>query len=345
MSRTFLGAGIDKVLQGSVDSGAVPHVAAIAADADGVFYEGAAGVRITDGGPVPVSTSTHFRIMSMTKMVATVAALQQVERGELDLSAPVDTYLPDFARLQVLEGFDGDTPKLRAPRSRATVKQLITHTTGLSYWFWNADLKKYEEVTGTPNVVPGDMAAFTAPLVADPGVKFEYGINTDWLGRVVETVAGTTLDVVIKEGITGPLGMADTMFALDDTRRANKTAVHVKGEDGTWASAGNILPDDPKWWAGGHGLHSTPQDYIRFERALLRGGELDGVRILSRETVDAAFSDQLDGAAMPTEIRTVDAPITDTLTLGTGWTWGYGLLINTVDIPGARRAGTGAWAG
>jgi methyl acetate hydrolase len=345
MSRTFLGAGVDKVLQSSVDSGAVPHVAAIAADADGVFYEGAAGVRITDAGPVPVSTSTHFRIMSMTKMVATVAALQQVERGELDLAAPVESYLPDFAGLQVLDGFDGDTPRLRAPRSKATVKQLVTHTSGLSYWFWNADLKKYEEVTGTPNVVPGDMAAFTAPLVADPGEKFEYGINTDWLGRVVEAVAGTTLDVVIKEGITGPLGMAETMFALDDDRQSNKTAVHVKGEDGTWASAGNILPDDPKWWAGGHGLHSTPQDYIRFERALLRGGELDGVRILTPETVDAAFSDQLDGAAMPTEIRTADAPITDTLTLGTGWTWGYGLLINTVDIPGARRAGTGAWAG
>jgi methyl acetate hydrolase len=310
-----------------------------------VFYEGAAGVRHGDGGTQPVSTSTHFRIMSMTKMVATVAALQQVERGELDLSAPVEKYVPEFAQLQVLEGFDGDTPRLRAPKSKATVKQLITHTSGLTYWFWNADLMKYEKVTGTPNVVPGDMAAFKAPLIADPGTKFEYGINTDWLGRVVEAVAGTTLDVVIKEGVTGPLGMDDTMFALDDARQANKTPVHVKGEDGKWTSAGNILPDNPQWWAGGHGLHSTPRDYIRFERALLRGGELDGVRILSPQTVDAAFTDQLDGAPMPMEITTADAPITDTLKLGEGWTWGYGLLLNTQDIPGARRAWTGAWAG
>jgi methyl acetate hydrolase len=345
VSRTIDGSGVDQVLQGAVANGAVPHVAAIAADADGVFYEGAAGVRHGDGGPQPVSTSTHFRIMSMTKMVATVAALQQVERGELDLSAPVEKYVPEFAELQVLDGFDGDIPKMRAPKSRATVKQLITHTSGLSYWFWNADLVKYEKVTGIPNVVPGDMAAFKAPLVADPGARFEYGINTDWLGRVIEAVAGTTLDVVIKEGVTGPLGMDDTKFALDDARQANKTPVHVKGEDGKWISAGNILPDDPQWWAGGHGLHSTPRDYIRFERALLRGGELDGARILSRETVDAAFTDQLDGAPMPTEIRTADAPITDTLKLGEGWTWGYGLLLNKQDMPGARRAWTGAWAG
>ncbi|GAA4868953.1 serine hydrolase domain-containing protein [Actinomycetospora straminea] len=345
MPRSIDGAGIDRVLSSAVERGGVPHVAAIAADADGVIYEGAAGVRLTDAGPQPVSTSTHFRIMSMTKMVATAAALQQVERGELDISQPVADYVPEFADLPVLDGFDGDTPRLRAPTSQATVKHLITHTSGLSYWFWNADLKKYEDVTGLPNVVPGDLAAFGAPLVADPGTKFEYGINTDWLGKVVEKVAGTTLDVVIKEGITGPLGMDDTMFALDDGRQANKTAVHVRGEDGTWGSAGNVLPDDPQWWAGGHGLHSTPRDYIRFERALLRGGELDGVRILDEATVDAAFTDQLDGAPMPTVIESADASITGTLTLGEGWTWGYGLLLNTVDLPGARRAWTGAWAG
>ena len=346
MTRTIDGSGIDRVLQGAVDDGAVPHVAAIAADADGVFYEGAAGSRITaDGGSTPVSTGTHFRIMSMTKMVATTAALQQSERGELDLSAPVESYVPEFGRLQVLDGFDGDTPRLRDPRRKATVKNLITHTAGLSYYFWNADIKRYEEVTGIPNVVPGDMRAFQAPLVNDPGEKFEYGINTDWLGRVVEAVAGTTLDVVIKEGITGPLGMDDTMFALDDARQGNKTPVHVKGEDGTWISAGNVLPDDPQWWAAGHGLHSTPRDYIRFERALLRGGELDGARILREETVDAAFSDQLDGAPMPAAITTADPATTDSLALGDGWTWGYGLLLNTADVPGARKAYTGAWAG
>ena len=131
---------IDQVLQDAVSSGAVPGVAAIAADRNGVIYEGAAGPRAA-GGDEPLTVDTHFRIMSMTKMVATVAALQQVERGTLDLDAPVETYRPEWADVQVLEGFDGDTPRLRPPASRATVKQLVTHTTGLGYWFWNEDVR------------------------------------------------------------------------------------------------------------------------------------------------------------------------------------------------------------
>lgn len=345
MTRTIDGSGIDRVLAEAVDDGAVPHVAAIAADADGVFYEGGAGVRITGESDDPVTTSTHFRIMSMTKMVCTAAALQQVERGELDLSAPVEEYCPDFAHVQVLDGFDGDTPVLRAPASKATVHQLVTHTTGLGYWFWDEKLAKYEAVTGLPNVVPGTMEAFKAPLVDDPGTRFSYGINIDWLGRVVEAVAGQTLDKVISAGITQPLGMSDTMFILDAQRTANAVTVHVKGDDGTWTSQGEILNQSPEWYAGGHGLYSTPRDYIRFERALLRGGELDGARILSQQTVDAAFSNQIGALDFPAEILTADPPITDSLSVGPGWKWGHGLLLNTEDVPGARRAGTGAWAG
>ena len=241
MSRALDGAGIDKVLQDGVDSGAVPHAAAIAADRDGIIYEGGAGVPVAGESGDPVSTSTQFRIMSMTKMVATTAALQQVERGELDLDAPVEEYRPEFAELQVLEGFDGDVPRLRPPASKATVRHLVTHTSGLGYWFFEADLKKYEEVTGLPNVVPGLKDALKAPLVADPGTQYVYGISTDWLGLVVEAVAGTTLDVVVKEHITGPLDMGDTMFVLDDGRKENVVPVHVRGEDGSWTSVGEIL--------------------------------------------------------------------------------------------------------
>ena len=205
-------SSIDQVLQAAVAAGAVPNVVAMAADRDDVIYEGAAGPRAA-GADEPVSADTHFRIMSMTKMVATVAALQQMERGKLDLDAPIDTYCPEFADIQVLEGFDGDKPKLRPPAGRATVKQLITHTSGLGYWFWNADLVRWESATGTPNVLAGTNVIFTAPLVADPGTRFEYGINTDWLGKVVEAASGVTLDVAVKDGITGPLGMGETEFA------------------------------------------------------------------------------------------------------------------------------------
>src|SRR5690349_14048672 len=131
---------VDAVLQEAVDSGKVPHVAAIAADRDGIVYEGGAGVRVVGESDDPVSTSTQFRIMSMTKMVCTAAALQQRERGELDVDAPVTDYVPAFADVQVLDGWDGDTPRLRAPRTPATVHNLLTHTTGLGYWFWSEDL-------------------------------------------------------------------------------------------------------------------------------------------------------------------------------------------------------------
>ncbi len=111
--------------------GAVPHVAAIVADRDGVLYEGGAGIRIAGESDDPVGTSTHFRIMSMTKMVCTVAALQQKERGGLDFDAPVEEYVPDFADVKVLEGFDGDEPIWSSRARRPRVHHLVTHTSGL----------------------------------------------------------------------------------------------------------------------------------------------------------------------------------------------------------------------
>jgi methyl acetate hydrolase len=257
----------------------------------------------------------------------------------------VEEYVPEFADVKVLEGFDGDQPILVEPRTKATVHHLVTHTSGLGYWFWNEDLVKYEAATGVPNVTPGSMAAFTAPMTSQPGERFVYGISTDWLGRVVEAVAGAELDTVIDDGIARPLGMTSTTFHPSTAQMDNCVTVHVKGEDGAWASAGNILNPEPDWWAGGHGLFSTPRDYIRFEQALLRGGELDGVRILEEATVDAAFTNQIGDLDFPSEIPTADPPTTDTFTAGPGNTWGYGLLLNGADVPGRRRAGTGAWAG
>jgi len=335
---------IDQVLQDAVAKGAVPNVVAIAADRSGIIYEGAAGPRAV-GAADPVTLDTHYRIMSMTKMVATVAALQQVERGTLDLSAPVEQYRPEFAQLQVLDGFDGDTPRLRPPASKATVKQLITHTAGLGYWFWNADLVRWEAATGTPNVLSGSNVVFGAPLVADPGTRFEYGINTDWLGKVVEAASGLALDVAVKEGITGPLGMDETSFAPSGEQRADLVPVHLQGEDGTWAASEIELALEPEYYAGGHGLHSTPHDYVKFQRVLLGGGELDGARILQESTVDAAFTNQIGDLEFPASIRAADPASSADFNAGPGHKWGYGLLLNTEDAPGRRRAGSGAWAG
>jgi CubicO group peptidase (beta-lactamase class C family) len=271
--------------------------------------------------------------MSMTKAVCTVAALQLVERGELDPAAPVDEHCPAFAAIPVLDGFDGATPRLRRPARRATVRHLLTQTAGLAYGFWNADAARCAR------------AGIGPALVADPGTAFAYGASTDWLGRVVEAVAGASLDVVIRRGITEPLGMADTAFALDEDERRKLAPVHVRGDDGAWTPGGPASDPRPARSSGGHGLFSTPRDYARFQRALLRGGELDGERILRPSTVDAAFANQLGHVRVPAELRTADPRTAGSLRLGGGWAWGHGLMVTTADVPGRRRAGAGGWSG
>ena len=336
--------GVDEVLHSAVERGDVPLVVAMAADENGVIYEGAAGER-SPGSGEPVSPDTTFRIASMTKMVATVAALQQVERSNLDLDEPVETYLPEFGELQVLEGLDGDTPRLRPPASKATVRQLVTHTSGLAYWFFNEDIVRWEQATGTANVLSGKMEIFSAPLVADPGERFEYGINTDWLGRVVEAASGQSLDAYMAEHIIGPLGMDSTAFLLSDEQRAVTVPIHVRAEDGTWQATDVDWSQEPEWWAGGHGLYSTPRDYLRFQRMLLGGGTLEGVKILERATVEDAFRNQIGALDFPPAISTADPAATADFNGGPGLKWGLGLLLNTEQQPGMRAAGSGAWAG
>jgi len=335
---------IDQVLQAAVTRGDVPGVVALAAGDDGVLYEGAAGRRAADAGD-PITADTVLRIASMTKMVTTTAALQLAERGALELDVPVEAYRPEFASLPVLEGFDGDTPVLRPPRTRATVRQLITHTAGLGYWFWNSDIDRYEQVTGTPNIMTGSDAVFTSPLLFDPGTRFEYGINVDWLGRVVEAVSGQPLDAYLRANITGPLGMTNTTANMSDEQRANSAPVHVRGEEGSWAVTDIDWAQQPDYWGGGHFLYATPRDYLAFQRMLLGGGTLGNVRILDEATVAEAFANQIGELDFPAAIATVHPELSADVNLGPNLKWGLGLLLNQTQQPGMRAAGSGAWAG
>jgi methyl acetate hydrolase len=250
-------AEISEVLRSAVARDDVPGVVALAAREGGVVYEGAAGRRAADAED-PITPDTMLQIASMTKMITTAAALQLWEQGSLDLDARVRDYRPEFAALQVLEGFNDGNPRLRPPRAQASVRQLMTHTAGLAYWFWNADINRYEQVTGTPNVLSGSDAGFTAPLVADPGIRFEYGTSIDWLGRVVETVSGQPLDAYIRDHITGPLGMTSTTALMTAEQRANSAPVHVRDGDGSWTVTGIDWPQRPDFWGGGHFLYSSP---------------------------------------------------------------------------------------
>jgi methyl acetate hydrolase len=215
-------------------TGVVPNAVAVAADRDGIIYEHGAGPR----SPVDATTvnaDSRFRIMSMTKIVVTVVALHLAEQYKLDLEGPVEEYCPQFADVQVLERIDEGRPVLRPPAGKATVSQLITHTSGLAYWFWNDEMAAWEQATGTPNPLSGYRRVFDAPLVADPGTEFVYGLGTDWLGLVIEAVTGSPLDEVVRAIVTEPLGMAQTAFALPGARRP------VGGERRASASCSRLL--------------------------------------------------------------------------------------------------------
>ena len=335
---------IDAVLQSAVATGAVPSVVGLVADEHGLVYAGAAGARAA-GESEPVTPDTMLRIASMTKMITTVAALQLLERGHLDLEAPVDTYCPQFADLQVLDGFDGDTPRLRPPATRATVKQLVTHTAGLGYWFFNENLVRWEHVTGTANILSGKREIFTAPLSSDPGTRFEYGTNIDWLGLVIESASQQPLDGYVQDNILEPLGMPSTTFSPTPEQRAGMVPVHVQAGDGQWQATDIDWSPEPEWWAGGHGLYSTPREYLQFQRMLLRGGELDGRQILQSSTVEAAFTNQIGELDFPPTITSADKSSTCDFNIGPGWKWGLGLLLNSEPAPGMRPAWSGAWAG
>jgi CubicO group peptidase (beta-lactamase class C family) len=204
----------------------------------------------------------------MTKALKSVAALQLLERGLFGLEDPVATHLPEFGELQVLDGFDGDTPILRAPSRPPVVRELMTHSSGVTYFFTNAKVARFHEVTGIPHVLTGAREALTAvPLAADPGTVWDYGTSTDWLGLLVEQLSGRTLDAYLDEHVIGPLGMQDVTFDPSEEQRARTMPVHVRTPDGGLAATEIDLAPAPDWWAGGHGLFGTAEAYGRLIRA------------------------------------------------------------------------------
>src|SRR5437016_9524785 len=187
-------ARIDAALKHAVDTREVPGVVAMAATDKGLFYEGAFGVRELANGP-DMTLDTVFRIASMTKAITSVAAMQLVEQGKLKLDEPVPGIDPALGSPQVLEGFDASgAPRLRPAKRPITLRHLLTHTAGFSYDIWNADTGRYVKATGMPARATGKVASIRTPLAFDPGERWEYGVNTDWVGRLVEATSGQSLD-------------------------------------------------------------------------------------------------------------------------------------------------------
>jgi Beta-lactamase class C and other penicillin binding proteins len=240
-------AELDEVIAGGVAENAAPFVVSMWGRAAGPEWSGAAGDAAAGR---PAAEDTVFRIFSMTKAVGAFAAAQMIDRGAFSLDTPVEEILPEWREIQVLEGMDGATPRLRAPKTKATIRNLATHTTGNVYEFWNADIQAWMGATEHPTIVSGLERALSYPLVFDPGARWDYGIGIDWLGRCVERVDGRRIDQYCREEIFEPLGMPDTGFEVSEAMRPRLAEVRARGEDGAFravrtraALAARVLPD------------------------------------------------------------------------------------------------------
>jgi CubicO group peptidase (beta-lactamase class C family) len=340
-------ARIDKVLQQYVDENRIGGAVGLVLQDGKPVYERAVGWTDKEAG-TKMAPNTIFRIASQTKALTSVAILSLMEEGKLSLTDPVSRYIPSFAssKVAVRNGAGVDI----VPAKRAiTVRDLLTHTAGISYGTEPTVASQYEAKGLGPAAGYGWFTADkdepicdtmarlgTLPFVAQPGEAWVYGYNTDILGCLVEKASGTPLDEFIRTRITGPLGMKDTQFFLPPAQRARLAAVYSSGPDGTIVRA----PDGPKGqgayvdgprksFAGGAGLLSTAQDYARFLEMIRRGGAVDGVRILSPRTVALMTSNQVG-----------------TLHSQTGL--GFGLGFETTDRYGANgldSAGSFGWGG
>jgi methyl acetate hydrolase len=340
------GSAIDEMLERAVGPKGLPGVAATAAIGDDVVYEGAAGERALGGGAA-MTPDTVVWIASMTKEVTGAAAMQLVERGQLDLDAPAEGALPELAGARVLEGFDdAGRPKLRPPKSPITLRRLLTHTSGFGYEIWNADVARWLEATGTPDIMSCKNATLSTPLLFDPGERWEYGRGIDWAGKMVEAASGKRLGDYLRENLFEPLGMASTSFRLSPGQRERLAKVHTRGADGMLAPIELEIPQDPEFEMGGGGLYSTVRDYLRFTRTILGGGTLGGTRVLAPATVAAMSRNQIGEIDVQTLRPHIGWLSNETnFYPGMKQKWGLSFLINTEATPEGRSPGSLSWAG
>lgn len=339
---------IDQVLQQAVSAGEVPGVAAMAADDSGILYQGAFGRRSL-ASDVPMTLDTVFRIASMTKAITATAAMQMVEQGKLGLDQPAGEVVPELAEPMVLEGFDSaGQPVLRPAREKITLRRLLTHTAGFVYDIWNPNQARYAAATGLPPARTGKLAALKAPLGFEPGERWEYGINIDWAGRMVEAVSGKNLEAYMQAHIFAPLGMRDTSFDPHPEWGPRTVQVHARREDGRLDPIDTPPPPaDREFYPGGGGLFSTPPDYMAFLRMLLNEGRsVTGEQVLQPETV-ALMAQNHMGELDVLPLRSSSPSLSNHAEFFPGMTkkWGLSFLINMEPSPFGRSAGSLAWAG
>lgn len=340
-------AKIDAMLQKAAEAGDIPGVVAVATDRNGTIYEGAFGKRVL-GQPEPMTADTVVWIASMTKAITGAAVMQQVEQGKLDLDAPAAKIVPDIAKAEVLEGFDGSgQPRTRKPKREITLRHLLTHTAGFSYDIWSTDIAKYMEARKIPGIITCQNVALTTPLLFDPGERWDYGINIDWAGKMVEAVSGKRLGAYMAENLFTPLGMTSTAFKITPDMRARLAKIHQRDDKEALTPLMDLeIPQEPEFEMGGGGLYSTAGDYLRFVRMILNRGKAGSVQVLKPETVDLMSKNNMGNIRVGL-LKTAAPPLSNDAEFfpGVAKSWGLSFQINEEKAPTGRPAGGLMWAG
>lgn len=333
-----------------VDEGRLPGFLLSVARAGRVAHVATHGRRDLAAG-LPVETDTLWRIYSMSKPVTSVAALMLLEEGRLALTDPVSRFLPEFADPQVYESGSGDDIRTR-PAQPVLIQHLLTHTAGLTFAFYHSHPVDalYRAANLESSVVPGSTLAETCavyarlPLQFEPGTQWNYSVATNVLGRVIEQVSGQALDEFLADRVLRPLGMTDTGFCVNGEQADRLAELYGETEDGSIEPIPGLpVKSRPRFLSGSGGLVSTAHDYHRFMEMLRRGGELDGVRLLSPGTVALMTSNHLPGGA---DLRTFGArPHDEPGNAGVGFGLGVSVVIDPDRTLAPAGLGTYGWSG
>lgn len=345
--RLRLGRQADCLLSEATSAGQIPGVSAAVTNDAETFYEGAFGVR-AQGQDAPMTLDTVMWIASMTKPLVGAAAMQLVEQGKLTLDDPIARVLPDIEAIQVITGWDAQgQPYLRPPKTPITLRHLMTHTAGFTSDIWSENSARFLKLHQLPRAGSGQRSALNIPLSFDPGERWEYGINIDWIGLTISAVTGMRLGEYLQKNITGPLGMHSTGFKITPEMRARLAKVHLRNAaDQSLSLLDFEVPQTPEVDPGGGGMYSTASDYLRFTRMMLNKGSGNGQQILKPETV-ALMSKNAMGPLRVNMLHTVNPNMSLDAEFfpGVEKTWGLTFMINEAAAPTGRSPGSLAWAG
>ena len=291
---------LDAVIQGYIDRQEIAGAVALVARRGKVVHFSALGARDVESG-AQMTHDSIFRIASMTKPIASVALMMMYEEGRFQLRDPISKWLPEFADMRVAipappqERLNGRYKTIPAA-GPITVQQILTHTAGLANSYRGIAQPEFLAMSAErrPGDTVGDMLQrlATLPLNFHPGEHWEYGRATDVVGRLVEVMSEQTLDAFLKERIFAPLDMTDTHFYLPESKLDRFAALYRPNADGTIelseapTAESRFVAEPHTYFSGAGGLVSTARDYFRFHQMMLNGGELDGIRLLSRKTVE-----------------------------------------------------------